>query len=243
MQPAPPAPGQPRPLTAWDLLAGTGKVWLRNVLPFTLVALVLDLPLAAIDLRGTPKALDPRQAVLLLFASWFVWLLTTAALTFGVLWSQAGTRPRTLTMLAGAARQLWPVFTVGASYTALVMLGTFAMVLPGVFLLVAGYVAIPAAVAEPNLGIEAALRRTLALTSGHRLALLAVVLVLGLGGYFGPWALWVLLQNTVTLPKPAELAIQVAADAILSGFVCACPAVAYLALRARSGAPAPIVRG
>ncbi len=241
--PQPSAPARPRSLTPWDLLARTGRVWARNALPFTLVAVVLDLPLAALDLRATPKALDPGQALLLLFASWFVWLLTTAALSFGVLWWLAGTRPRTLAMIASAARQLWPVFTVGGSYTALVMLGTFAMILPGVFLLVAGYVAVPAVVANPDLGVEGALRRTLALTSGHRLALLGVVLALGLAGYFGPYALWTLLEKAVVLPRPAEVAVQVAADAILSGFVCACPAVAFHALTVQSGAPPPVVRG
>jgi hypothetical protein len=245
MQPAPPvpAPDQPRRLTPWEILARTGKVWLRNALPFTAVALVLDLPLAAIELRGSPRELDPRQGSLILFASWFVWLLTTAALSYGVLWHLAGKRPRALPMIASAARQLWPVFTVGAAYTALVMLGAFAMFLPGVFLLVAGYLAIPAAVADPGLGVEGALRRSLLLTSGHRLALLGVALTLGLGGFFGPYAVWLLLEKVVPVSKPVEVAVQVVTDAILSGFVCACPAVAFHALTVRSGAPAPIVRG
>jgi len=224
--------------TPAGLLLRTLKVWTANVLPFTAVAIVLDLPLAALNLRGASPE-DPRTAALLLVVMWFVRLIASGALSIGVLQALAGTRPRATAMLVKAARQLWPVFAVAGVYTLLVLFGLFALVVPGVFVYVAGYLAVPAVLAEPELGTEGALRRSFALTQGHRTALLAVVASLAVLELVGMLGTTWLAEGPLSASPIAGMAAAVVVDAVLGGFVLSCAAVAYHDLLVLKRLPVP----
>lgn len=240
MQPAPaPAPASPPParFTLAGFLLRTARVWGRHLLAFTVVGVVVDLPLVAVALRAKPPAGDDLAATLLYFTLlWVLRMFGTAALSLGVLQSLAGARPTVFSMLATPARHLWPIFAVGGAYSALVLLG-FSIVLPGIFLFVIGCVAIPAVVAEPDMGTEAALRRSFVLTQGHRLELLA-----GFVALFGLEELASLGVRTLTggllaSSRLGGIGLGVAVDALLCGLTSCSFAVAYHELRAEKGMP------
>jgi hypothetical protein len=170
----------PLPFTPGRLVLRTLGVWLRHAVPYTLVALVVELPLAALELRAGLVE-DLGTFVLMSLFSWLLGVVASGALCFGVLESLAGRRPTASSMLAVTARRLWSIFTAALLYGVTVLLGLFLFVLPGLLAMVAGFLATPAVVAEPGLGAEGALRRSWALTSGHRGALaLAVAFLFGL---------------------------------------------------------------
>ncbi len=238
---APDAPPSPGRFTLWSLLARTVRVWLRHLGVFTTVGLILDLPIAAVLLRGPFGEDDIGAAWLYVLLLWFVRMLATAALSLGVLQSLTGGRVAVLELLATPARQLWPIFAVAGAYSALVLLG-LTVIAPGLFVLVAGYLSIPAVVAEPDMGTEAALRRSFVLTQGHRLQLLMAFAILFaievVGGIGTSWA----MSGALAASRPAGVALKIVVDALLSGLTTCSFAVAYHDLRVLKGMAAPQVR-
>lgn len=227
--------------TPWGLLLRTLGVWIRNLPAFTAVSIVIQLPAAALELRaGDTEA--PGVIVPFAVFSWFLSQIANAALSLGVLESLGGARRGPLALLAATAQRLWPVFAVAAVYSAMVFLGLFALVVPGIFVFVTGFLAIPAVLAEPELGTEGALRRSVSLTQGHRLALLAAVAVLVALELAVVKGTDLALPATLAVASPARVAATNAAAAFVSGFTGCCAAVAYHDLRVRRGEGAPRVR-
>ncbi len=243
MEPAPapvtvPSPGR---FTPFGLLLRTFRVWLRNAPAFTLVSLALQLPVASLDLRAGDS--DDRGLLLLLgLFAWLVAQITGGALSFGVLRSLEGARPGPLAMLSITAQRLWPIFAVAAVYSAMVVMGFFALVVPGVFVFLAGFLAVPAIVAEPEIGTEGALRRSFVLTGGHRIHLLvALVILIGLELLAQLGVEW-LQAGPLASSRPIAVAVRNLVEAVISGFTGSCAAVAYHDLRILKGLSAPRVR-
>ncbi len=234
---AAPIPGR---FTVGSLLLRTARVWVRHLLAFTAVGLVLDVPVAAVLLRGNFGEDDVTAAWLYVLLLWVLRVLATAALSLGVIQALAGIRPTVMEMLATPARQLWPIFAVGGAYSALVALG-LTVIVPGVFVLVAGYLAIPAVVAEPDMGTEAALRRSFVLTEGHRLPLLVVFAVLFIAERAAGVVSRGLMSGPLASSRPAGVALLCVVDALLGGLTTCSFAVAYHDLRLLKGLPAPRV--
>ncbi len=90
--PAPDVARSPGRLTLASLLLRTASVWVRHLVPFTVVGLVVDLPIAAIELRGPRAGDDIVPYVLLLFLLWVLRIAGTAAVSVGVLQALAGGR-------------------------------------------------------------------------------------------------------------------------------------------------------
>jgi len=229
---SPPAEGLPaRQFTTGGLLLRTLSVWWRNAPAFAAVALVVELPLAALELHAG-EADDPQGGALLLVFGWFLGLLASGALAHGVLRSLAGERPGPGAMLATAARRLWPLFTVAAVYGLTVVAGLFLLVVPGVVAMVGGYLAIPMVVENPAIGTERALRRSWTLTQGHRLALLvAIAILLGLE-LLSVGGIDQVITRAGMARGPLSVGIITVVDAILTSFTSSCAAVAYHDLRA-----------
>jgi hypothetical protein len=235
-----PEPSRSAPLpaggtfTAGALLLQVLRVWWRGALAFSAVGALLEVPLYALNLRIGKGPGGASPALLLLFL-WVVNVVAVAALSQGALEALAGRRPRVGAMLAMVSSRLWPVFAVSAVLWSLVLIAAFPgipLLLPGVFVLVVGFVCVPAVIAEPGLGTVAALQRSLQLTQGHRLALFwALLVVCGLyGGILSGTA--ALLDRLPALPFPVSVSITSAVDAVLTGISGTCAAVAYHQLRA-----------
>jgi hypothetical protein len=232
MEAGPSHPRAPAALfTVGGLLGRTLGVWLRNALAFTAVTLVIELPLAALELRAGESE-DPQGGALLLLFGWFLGLLASGALSYGVLQSLAGKRPSPGEMLATAARRLWPLFMVAAAYGLLVMGGLFLLILPGLLAMVALYLAIPMVVENPALGTEQALRRSWALTEGHRGTLFLALVFLLSAELLAVLGTDQLVALAGWQRGPLTVGVVSLVDAVLSGFTSSCAAVAYRDLRA-----------
>ena len=217
--------------TTGGLLLHTVSVWWRNAPAFAAVALVVQLPLAALELHAGETD-DPLGSGLLPVFGWFLGLLASGALAHGVLRTLAGGRPGPGEMLATAARRLWPLFSVAALYGLTVVAGLFLLLVPGLVAMAGGYLAIPMVVEDPALGTERALRRSWALTQGHRVALvLAVAILLGLQLLAVVGTDQLITRAGVT-QGPLAVGIATAVNAVLVSFTSSCAAVAYHDLRA-----------
>jgi hypothetical protein len=217
--------------TVGVLLRNTLRVWWSNVLAFTAVALVIELPLFALELRAGESE-DPQGGALLLLFGWFLGLIASGALSFGVLQFLAGKRPGVSEMLSTAARRLWPLFTVAAVYGLTVMAGLFLLLVPGLVAMVGGYLAIPMVVEDPGIGTERALRRSWALTAGHRATLLLAVAVLLAAELLAVVGTDQLLAAAGLAKGPLTVGVLSLVSAVLSGFTSSCAAVAFHDLRA-----------
>ncbi len=214
------------------VIAQTFSLWTKHWVPFAVVTLVIHAPATVfVFARGQPTgqfgALDVVQIVL----GNVLALVTAGVLTSGALRALRGERPRVRILLAVGARRMKRILLASLAYGLVAFVATLALVVPGIFAVVALYVAAPAVVAEPDLEpTMGALRRSWALTKGRRIEVFVVVLaawVLSIvfvwiasaiaGATGGPWWVGVALSELFT---------------ILAGSVFnAAPAVAYRDLR------------
>jgi hypothetical protein len=142
-----------------SLLLWGGGVWLASYADTTLrlqtgmLGRLLISPVATILIEIVPSTL--------LYA-----VLTSITL------ADLETRPTELVgALAGAAKALIPLLAIRVITELGVLLGFVMLVIPGIWISLALSVAVPACVAE-GLGVRDSLRRSLALTRGHRVRIL-----------------------------------------------------------------------
>lgn len=153
----------------------------RNAIPFLLVTSFLLSPQLVYELWAyeTSGYSDWQPGVTTLggMAAWIVLAgLAEAALVYGTVQNLRG-RPASfdLTTRRGLA-SIFSVFGVILVSRALIMLGFFLFVLPGIALMIIYWVAIPAALVERP-GIRASLDRSRNLTDSYRLHIFGVVLI------------------------------------------------------------------
>jgi hypothetical protein len=214
-------------------------IWWRYLPAFALVALVFDLPVLAIEAAAGPIEPDHPSFQLETFLSTVLWSGIQPALTYGTLRALAGERVRVGAMLRVGLTKLFPVFLVSLGSGLAMFLGAVAFVIPGIVAACALWLAVPAVVAEP-VGPSSAMRRSIALTKGNRMRILAVgaTLVLAFLGAIlatgaASWA-----GEGVVPPRVEALLVEVLATLVLALFPVAAT-VAYDDLRrAKEGVPA-----
>jgi hypothetical protein len=196
---APPTPAaSPAPLerrfTVGGVVGRTVEVWWRHLLPFTLMSGVVYAPFAAafalagaVLAEGAPGgALPPGGGGLARIGAAFaaasvatiaLAVVQAGAVTVGTVRHLNGERARLGEMLSVGLRRGLPVVAAGFVVWLAVLAGTLLLVIPGVVVMVATSVAVPAAVVERK-GAVGAFRRSLALTRGYRWPLFAAGFVL-----------------------------------------------------------------
>jgi hypothetical protein len=230
-------PGDAAHVNVGTVLARTMRLWRKHALPFTVAAFVLELPAtwfeyasAAAEARGAQvRPLAGSLPTSLAF------LLLSAMLTAGALESLAGRPVRLSAMLSTGLRRFGRVFGVSLVTSILVGLATLLLVVPGLMVLSALWLAIPAAIAEPD-GARSAVQRSRELTKGHRwTTFLTFAILIGMN-----------VAAAIALSAAAELApLQAGApfatvaafagtalSAVTSGLWATAPAVAFHDLRA-----------
>jgi len=209
--------------TVGAVISKTVSVWWRHLLPFTLMSIVVYAPFATtfgvfFGTLTTGGAAPPPETFLTYgIVMAIVWLLTivlgvvqAGAVTYGAVRHLSGERARLGEMLRAGFRRGLPVVGVGLLLWLGVVLGLFLLVVPGVLLMVASCVAVPAAVVERP-GVLGAIRRSFALTKGHRGALFATGFVILLI----VWVLAAVVQVGATVLATALLPPQRAAVGIV----------------------------
>jgi hypothetical protein len=155
--------------------------------------------------------------------------LATGAFTYGVLQEMRGLQPSVGECLATGLRSLFRVLLVSIFQAVAVLAGMLLCLVPGLFLLVMLYVAVPAAV-EERLGPLGALRRSAQLTQGYRLHifyLLSKLAVFQFGLSFASSFLLVLLSPQDWIRGAVTLLV----NALFVGLGATATAVAYYRLR------------
>jgi hypothetical protein len=229
------------------VISRTFSVWWSNLFRFGLLGLLTFVPMlvgiggmaVAMSRRVPGRAVAPEPMVAVLGAggyllSMFFMVVEMGALTLGAVDAIAGRKPRIGTMLRVGLRRAGPLFLAGLLLWLLIMAGMLLLVVPGIILGCATAVAIPACVAEGK-GPIASLRRSFALTRGHRFELFAAFLVVLLAtSMVNMFAQVVLTLVTATLaPRFAPLLMLplVAMYAFMYTLPIMLPAVAYHDLR------------
>jgi hypothetical protein len=192
--PAPPAPAPAvvdRRFTVGGVLSKTLAAWWRHLAPFTALSLAVYAPLSAVfgALFGAALATAPNDRPGTAFfarlgiALATVWVVTVVlavvqagAVTYATVRDLNGERASFREMLGAGLRRAPPVVVTGLLVWIAVLLGTLLLVVPGVILMVATSLALPATVVERP-GARGAFRRSLALTRGRRWPLFAAGLV------------------------------------------------------------------
>jgi hypothetical protein len=224
------APAAP-PFSAGSVISRSFSVWLGNFVPFSIVALVVNLPVLAL-VAWAPSG-SPGWEILVRLLSGLADLVAVGALTFGVLESLRGGRAPIGRLFEKGFGKMGTVFVVSFRTGLWFVLGFVLLVVPFVVWYCALYVAIPAAVVEDRLASSAdALARSRELTAGHRWAILAVTLVVVVvtvvvGGVAG----LVITLLRQTLPGGVQAFLVVAVTTLVSALGACAHAVAYHDLR------------
>ncbi len=195
----------PPALSPGKVLGRSFSVWRANFVPFSIVALVVFLPVIAASAAAPPEA-GVSWTALDRFLTTFCGYVAEGALAFGVLRAPDGQRTGIVSLLATGFAKSGKVFAVSLVVGLLIVLGLVALIVPGLVAAAAFFVAVPAVVVEPGADSSSAMERSRDLTRGHRwtiLALLATVLAvqIALGLAFAVAS--GLLEDVVPHPVPA----------------------------------------
>ena len=176
----------------------------RNLVPFGILALIFTWPLLffsspmAEDVAsgttspygsGAAGSTDPFTAgevaviggvvLAAVVVAIVLYMLSTSTMVYGTFQDLRGRRIGVATCVRRGLATVFPVLGVALLYTLAVMLGSVALIVPGVMLYTAFWVAIPVAVVERP-GVVASLKRSAALTKGHRWRIFGMIMVLAL---------------------------------------------------------------
>src|SRR5512142_3297263 len=156
-----PAPSA-RPFSAGAVIGRSFSTWFGNFVPFSIVTLVVSVPVFAIEALAPAGESSGFEAVARV-VSGLANLVVTAALTYGVLQSLRGETVPLGRLLGSGFSKLGSVLLVSIGFGFIVFLGFVLLVVPGVVALCALYVAVPAVVVE-DVGPGEALSRSRART-------------------------------------------------------------------------------
>lgn len=234
--------------TVGAVVSKTVSVWWKHVLAFTGMSIVVYTPLMVVlglfmtaVVTGNAPSVDALPT--LGIAGVVVWLLTVVlaviqagAVTYGTVRHLSGERARVAEMIRVGFQRGLPIVAVGFLLWIAIVLGMLLLLVPGVMLLVASSVAVPAAVVERP-GTLGAIRRSFALTRGYRWGLFAA----GLAVMVIVWVLTAVVQVgatvllTLLLPQQQAMAGAIVTGQLGNVFFSAIPvvgiAVAYHELR------------
>jgi hypothetical protein len=235
--------------TVGGVLGKTLAVWWRHVLPFTALSVVVYSPFAvtfgmfwsSVVRQGrTPGSGEPGKLAVAVAAISLVTVVLAVvqagAVTYGTVRHLSGERARFGDMVRAGLRRGLPVVGVGVVLWFATVLGLVLLVVPGILLMVAASVAIPAAVVERP-GVGGAIRRSFQLTRGRRWAVFAA----GLTTLVAVWVLTAAVQlgatvlaSTLLPPQQAPLGVIVSSqlgNVLFSALPLVGIAVAYHELR------------
>lgn len=186
------------------VIGSTFGVLGRNFLPFAgLTVLMVGVPTAIVsigllDVVADPGSVDIGLRSAGMFTTWFLVSIITGAvlqgaLVYGTVRDLNGAKPTLAECLATGLRHFLPVILLSILMGLALIVGFMLLVVPGVMLLVAWCVAVPARVSEQT-GLIEAFGRSAELTRGNRwrifgLMLLFLVLTWVVGALLTPISL------------------------------------------------------
>lgn len=175
--------------TVGRVLSTGFKIWLKNLIPFLLITVVIYSPLliwGVLTVQGelTLAKLErivrfsQFSALLVLVLNSFV----AAALTFGVVKELQGERASIGACFATGMSRFLPVLGVALLEGIAIIGGMILLIVPGIIVACMLFVATPASVIEKP-GIIGALKRSRELTQGNKVGIFGLLVVLGVLGF------------------------------------------------------------
>lgn len=173
---------EPVKFTAGTAISTTVRIWLANLLPFSAIALLLNLPMIIWCFVATGHK-DPAQWVeavqlyqwVSMGSLFIVGGLLSAAVAHGTLLQLRGTRISITESLKVALASTVTVVIVVVLAGLATGFAAMALLVPGILVWLNYYVAVPIAVTE-KLGARNAMRRSKALVLGYRKQIFAAAL-------------------------------------------------------------------
>jgi hypothetical protein len=169
-------------IKAGGIIVTATRVWFANLLPFSAIALLFNLPLIVWCYTST-KVQAPGEFATALhnytLASGFLTFITgglvCAAVSHGTLQHLRGTSVSVKESMRVGAKQAVTAFLITFLTTLFAGFAMLALIFPGVIVAIMYAVAVPVAVSE-GLGFKASMRRSRALTDGLRKPVLLTLL-------------------------------------------------------------------
>jgi hypothetical protein len=198
----------------------------RNFLPFCTLTAITGLPALYFSRGALEGGVDAGTQYLGMAIGYILALLSQAILAHGAFEDMRGRPVRIFTSLGVGLRRLLPFFVRALSVLLLYFIGVIALIVPGIIVLAACYVAVPACVVE-RIGPFKSMGRSLDLTRGHRWKIFGIMVVMFFANAIaGGVALGVAAGSSF-----AGLAAQLMVTAILGAFSAVLALVAYHDLR------------
>lgn len=172
-----------------SVLGQSISVFLRNIVPFTLMALIVTSPtyiywFYKVPQIGSPGFFDdasfitglPFGPIIAVVVGWILSIMVTAGVIFGTVQELRGRRASIVLSLTRGLPRVLPVIAVSIVVSIAIGFSVLLLIIPGVIVLVMTWVAVPAAVMEKP-GIFGSLSRSAELTSGYRWRVLVLVIL------------------------------------------------------------------
>jgi uncharacterized membrane protein len=218
-------PGRANEFRVGDVFGRSFELFARRFLPFFGLTVVAYLPSYALTfLVGNPEAGSGLVGLISFIATVVCGALASAAVTYGVVQELRGRRFTFSESLGIALRRAVPMIGVGLCVGLLVGLGAVLLIIPGLIALCVYYVAAQACVVERT-GVIASLKRSAALTKGHRWQIFGIVLVLVVVNIGVALLLGVLVAVLFAAATPGFLTISGLVGGVWQAFVAAFGAV------------------
>jgi hypothetical protein len=236
------APSAPQ-FTIGHAVSTSFAVLLRNIVPFIIIAAIIAIPYiiiarllapdpAVVQAAAQQGQLPPGfltallipMAVLVATSS-----LTSAALVYGTFQDLRGQKATIGDSLSRGLAAMLPVLVAAIIYGILYLIGVMLLVVPGIIVVVALWVYVPAIVVEKK-GIGAAFTRSRELTKGRRWSILGLLLIVGISIAVLGWVAGLIL-GLVFGPSGAQYGAWVI-QIVVSAFSAVLVAVSYYYLRA-----------
>ncbi|MEZ4386911.1 MAG: hypothetical protein R3D98_04930 [Candidatus Krumholzibacteriia bacterium] len=172
----------PTKVSVGELLGTTLGALTRNLGPLIVLLLLVYLPFVAILALITTRADTEQGQMLTTFGSMIILMLAAflaqGAVSSGMYNHLRGKGFGLGDSLARAVSQLLPLILLALVSTFLILAGFMLLLVPGLILQCALYVAVPAMMVE-GLGVGAAVRRSFDLTAGYRMRIFGLNLLVG----------------------------------------------------------------
>jgi uncharacterized membrane protein len=170
--------------TIGDVLGRSFSIFQRNFVPFALLAAIAALPyIFFYSAQAVTPGVAPKisATMALPFIVGALLKLVAQAIIVHAAFQDMRGRPIAIgeSLRIGLSR-FWPIIGLVLLEGIGIGIGTVLLIVPGLILLVAWYVAIPACVVE-KLGPWESLKRSAVLTKGHRWKLFGLLLIVGIG--------------------------------------------------------------
>jgi hypothetical protein len=199
----------------------------RNFLPFCTLTAITALPALYLSRGALEGGADMGMQFLGMAIGYVLALLSQAVLAHGAFEDLRGRPVRIFTSVGIGLGRLLPLLVIAVSLGLLYMLGIIALIVPGLIVLTAYYVATPACVIE-RIGPFKSMGRSLDLTKGHRWKIFGIMVVM----YFANVVAGGVVLGVTAGGSFAGLAAQLMVTAILGAFSAVLGLVVYHDLRA-----------